>query len=70
MADAVHGRVCIEIEPKGTGCLLKLTHSAIGQISEETIKSYDAGWKDLLDRRLRAFVEAGSLLGLRGEKTS
>jgi uncharacterized protein YndB with AHSA1/START domain len=68
ISDAVHGLVRMEVEAKGGSTLLKLTHSAIGQFPEATVDSYGSGWSDLLDRRLRAFVEKGQILGLKGEQ--
>lgn len=63
----VHGCVRLEVEKAGEGSLVKLSHSAVGIMREDTVKSYDMGWRDLLGRRFKAFVEEGVALGIRGE---
>lgn len=62
---AVVGVITFILEAKGEGTLLRLSHRAVGEIRPETEGNYDRGWRDLLDRRLRAFVERGERLGLR-----
>ncbi|MGH9198875.1 MAG: hypothetical protein ACRD1T_24510 [Acidimicrobiia bacterium] len=37
----------------------------IGEMEPETQASYDEGWRDLLERRLPAFIERGERLGVR-----
>ncbi len=64
MSGAVVGVATFELEQKGRATLLKLTHRAMGQISDETRRGFDAGWKDLLGTRLKSFVELGKRMGL------
>jgi uncharacterized protein YndB with AHSA1/START domain len=67
MSGAVLGRVRFELSdgPGGdASTLLKLDHRAIGELDPAAGASYDAGWRDLLDHRLRAWVEAGERRGL------
>jgi len=62
---AVIGVITFSLQPQGPGTILRLSHRAAGEIGPETEGNYDRGWRDLLDRRLRAFVERGERLGLR-----
>jgi uncharacterized protein YndB with AHSA1/START domain len=64
MSGAVHAVVCFELESKGSGTILKLTHEACGYISEASKSQYAFGWKDLLGTRLKSFVESGKKFGL------
>jgi uncharacterized protein YndB with AHSA1/START domain len=61
-------QVRFDIEARGDGTSLKLTHRAWGRASSRTRDSYEAGWEDLLDRRLRAWVERGERLGIDSEQ--
>jgi hypothetical protein len=65
MGGAVLGVVAYNLEPKGKGTLLKLSHRATGEVTQDTEKNYGGGWQDLLGTRLRAFVERGERPGLR-----
>jgi len=64
MPGAVYGVIRMDLEDTKGGTRLKLSHRAIGEVSEELQHSYVGGWKDLLDVRLRAWVERGVKLGL------
>ena len=57
MGSAVLCNVGIELEAKGDGTLLKLSHHAIGLLHPEAKGSYTAGWRHLLEERLKARVE-------------
>lgn len=65
MGGAVVGVVAYNLEPKGKGTLLKLTHRAAGEVTPDTERNYGGGWQDLLGTRLRGFVERGERQGLR-----
>jgi uncharacterized protein YndB with AHSA1/START domain len=62
---AVVGVVTFTLEARGQGTVLRLSHRAAGEIRPDTEGNYTEGWHDLLDRRLRAFVERGERLGVR-----
>ncbi|HSA92549.1 MAG TPA: metalloregulator ArsR/SmtB family transcription factor [Terriglobales bacterium] len=64
MSGAVSGVIGYELEPDGKGTRLKLSHRAIGEVTEQTRANYTGGWNDLLATRLKAFVETGKRLGL------
>ncbi|WP_455204978.1 metalloregulator ArsR/SmtB family transcription factor, partial [Kaarinaea lacus] len=55
---AMHGAVqCVvyfNLEPEKDYTLLKFSHHAIGDISEETYQGFSGGWDDLLATRLKA----------------
>ena len=60
--------VRFELEPiKGGRTRLRLKHWAIGDLTAATRDDFMNGWKDLLDSRLRAYVETGKSLGIRGK---
>lgn len=65
MSGAVHSVVSFILEPGDKATRLKLSHRAIGELSEETQANYGAGWQDLLGVRLKAFVETGERHGLK-----
>lgn len=64
MPGAVYGVVRFDLEDAKGGTKLKLSHRAFGEVSDEMGQAYVGGWKDLLDRRLRAWLERGEKLGL------
>jgi DNA-binding transcriptional ArsR family regulator/uncharacterized protein YndB with AHSA1/START domain len=70
MGGPVHGVLIFELESRGGATVLKLSHRAFGAVNQQTQAGYDAGWRDLLDVRLRAFVERGERLGLGHEPQS
>src|SRR5262249_38181035 len=59
MPEPTYGAIPFQLEAVGQGTVLRLTHQAFGNIGERQQRLYAAGWKDLLDIRLRAFVERG-----------
>ncbi|MCI4320304.1 MAG: SRPBCC domain-containing protein [Thermoplasmata archaeon] len=61
MSGAVEGRVCYELRPKGrSATILKLTHSAVGDVGKSERKEFAAGWEQLLNRKLRGFLRRNS----------
>ncbi|MEK7357838.1 MAG: hypothetical protein AAB250_15415, partial [Bdellovibrionota bacterium] len=65
MSGAVHGIICFSLDAKGpSSTILKLEHDAIGQLSEKTLGGYTYGWNDLLEKRLKSYVENGVCLGI------
>ena len=65
MDGAVNGVIRFELEDKESGTLLKLRHRASGNIQEGAEARYREGWKDLLETRLKGFVEEGIEPGIR-----
>jgi uncharacterized protein YndB with AHSA1/START domain len=65
MAGAVAGIIDIRLAPQGRGTVLRLTHRAVGEVTEETRASYTRGWTALLQERLKAYVERGVRSGLK-----
>jgi uncharacterized protein YndB with AHSA1/START domain len=59
MLGAVAGRVHFDLQPVANGCKLTVTHQAVGPIAESIREAFVAGWRELIDRRLRAHLEAG-----------
>jgi uncharacterized protein YndB with AHSA1/START domain len=65
MLEPTHGVVTFQITPRDEATtIVELTHEAFGRVGEQARASYSAGWKDLLDIRLRAFVERGTRHGI------
>jgi uncharacterized protein YndB with AHSA1/START domain len=64
MGGSVNGVICFTLESKGGSTLLKLEHDAVGHITEKTQSGYSFGWNDLLEKRLKAYVEKGECLGI------
>lgn len=64
MLGAINGVVTFIVEPADGGTLLKFSHRAIGEVTDDHKKSYAAGWQDLLGVRLKAFAEQGIKYGL------
>ncbi len=58
MRGAVAGHIAFSLETDGNGTLLKLSHSAIGEISEEHKAGYAHGWSILLGQELKSFAES------------
>ncbi len=59
-----HNMVDLTLEACPEGTLVKLSHKAFGEITEERRSQYTAGWDDLLQQRLRALAERGERMGL------
>ena len=65
MPGATFGSIRFDLEDgPDSGTLLKLSHHAIGEVTDTMRDGYDAGWTDLLGRRLKAWVESGERMGL------
>jgi DNA-binding transcriptional ArsR family regulator len=68
MSGAIAGSVRFELEPiRNDETRLSLKHWAIGDLSTATQERFAKGWSDLLDKRLRAFVERGEPRGIRAK---
>jgi DNA-binding transcriptional ArsR family regulator/uncharacterized protein YndB with AHSA1/START domain len=68
MPNMLHMIVRFELEPmKGGRTRLRLKHTAIGDLTTATRDEFLKGWGDLLGSRLRAYVETGKSLGIRGK---
>ncbi|HEY6102006.1 MAG TPA: SRPBCC domain-containing protein, partial [bacterium] len=65
MSGAVAGVIDIRLTPQGTSTVLRLSHRAVGEVTEETRTGYRDGWKVLLTERLKAYVERGVRSGLK-----
>jgi DNA-binding transcriptional ArsR family regulator/uncharacterized protein YndB with AHSA1/START domain len=64
----IHMTVQFEFEPmKGGRTRLRLKHWAIGEFTSAFRDGFTKGWQDLLDSRLRAYVETGKSLGIRAK---
>lgn len=48
-----------ELEPQDGSTLLRLSHKALGEVEQEVLSNYEAGWQLLLGKRLKPFVEDG-----------
>ena len=64
MGGAVNGVICFTLEGKGSSTLLKLEHDAVGHVTEKTQSGYTHGWNDLLEKRLKTYVEKGECHGI------
>ena len=61
----LHAVLTLELEAYEEGkTILKLSYRAYGALNENTKLAYAKGWRDLLGKRLRAFVERGERYGL------
>jgi uncharacterized protein YndB with AHSA1/START domain len=64
------GQVTFEFKPYddsaagGQRCVLTLRHQAYGPLSEAVRDHYEYGWADLLNRRLRQWIERGEPCGI------
>jgi len=68
MPGAVLGTVRFELEPlRGGSTRLLLKQWALGDLSPATRDQFTKGWDELLNRRLRAFVEQGKAQGIRAK---
>ena len=64
MQGIVQGVIRFELTARDNTTIVKLSHRAMGEISEQNQANYTAGWQDLLETRLRAYVERGVHYGL------
>lgn len=65
MAPAIFARTTFDLAEDKRETCLRFSTSAFGAFSEKHQKMYEDGWRDLLDNRLRTFVEHGEALGVR-----
>ena len=70
MSGAVHGTIRFDLKEPGGSTLVRLSHRAIGEVSEELQAGYGQGWQDLLGRRLKTFVETGRRMGIGHEPST
>jgi DNA-binding transcriptional ArsR family regulator/uncharacterized protein YndB with AHSA1/START domain len=64
--NVIIGTVRLELEAvRGGGTRLLLKHWAIGELGPIAQEGFARGWKDLLDDKLRAYVECGQSRGVR-----
>jgi Predicted transcriptional regulators len=68
MDEPTYGVMIFYLEPQKQGTLLHFTLDAFGKVNQQTQESYEAGWKDLLDIRLRAFIERDIHYGIDQDK--
>jgi uncharacterized protein YndB with AHSA1/START domain/DNA-binding transcriptional ArsR family regulator len=54
---ALSGRIVFSLRNTGSETKLSLSHEAIGMISPEMTENFTQGWHDLLNVRLRAFLD-------------
>ena len=60
MLGAVAGRIHFDLAPSGAqGCRIVVAHQAVGGIAAETRARFAEGWRELIDRRLRAHLTGG-----------
>jgi uncharacterized protein YndB with AHSA1/START domain/DNA-binding transcriptional ArsR family regulator len=59
MRGPVKGFVHIDLEPHGDGTRLSLVHEAVGVVRDGLQEDYEGGWRELLEVRLKRFVEEG-----------
>jgi hypothetical protein len=65
MSGAVAGIIDIQLTPQGRGTVVRLTHRAVGEVTDETRSGYTRGWSVLLQERLKSYVERGLRSGLK-----
>jgi hypothetical protein len=65
MSGAVAGVIDIRLTPQGRGTVVRLTHRAVGEVTDETRSGYSRGWGVLLQERLKSYVERGLRSGLK-----
>jgi uncharacterized protein YndB with AHSA1/START domain len=67
MSGAVNGRVSFELTEAMGSTKLTMKHEVLGKLKEESLTNYSHGWKDLLENRLRRFIEKNEVLGMRAK---
>jgi DNA-binding transcriptional ArsR family regulator/uncharacterized protein YndB with AHSA1/START domain len=50
---------CWTVDPDGDGARVRLAETVSGRASEETVRKMTGGWKTLLEKHLRPFLEDG-----------
>jgi len=63
MPGAVSGVLYFNMETEKV-TTLRFAHYALGDINQSQVESFNEGWTNLLDVRLRAFVEQGARYGI------
>lgn len=56
---AIVGSIAFELNEGAGGTLLKLSHHAFGEVTDEQKQNYSKGWQELLGNRLKSVVEKG-----------
>jgi len=59
MSGCVFGTVAFELEARGKGTSLKMSHVVMGQVDDEQVAMYRGGWGSLLTDGLKPYVEHG-----------
>ena len=59
MKGAVNSSYTFKLEEKGNSTILKLSHHAAGLLDPNWEQAHDEGWKELLGKYLKAYVEEG-----------
>lgn len=67
MSGAINGRVSYELAEFKGSTKLTMKHEVMGKLKDETLANYSRGWKELLENRLRRFVEEHEVLGMRSK---
>lgn len=65
MGGAVAGVIDLTLTPRAGATVLRLSHRAVGEVTEETESGYRDGWRALMTERLKAYVERGVRSGLK-----
>ncbi len=61
MRGAVFGNISFELEEQSDATLLRLSHRAFGDVTDDHKASYSKGWQDLLGKRLKNLTERGTI---------
>ncbi|WLD91775.1 metalloregulator ArsR/SmtB family transcription factor [Alkalihalobacillus sp. AL-G] len=59
MKGAVNSHYTYKLEEHGSSTVLKLTHDAVGLLDPEWEEAHRHGWVELLEKRLKEYVEKG-----------
>jgi DNA-binding transcriptional ArsR family regulator/uncharacterized protein YndB with AHSA1/START domain len=61
MSGCVFGTITFDLQSKDANVtIVRLSHTVMGQIDEETASMYRGGWKSLIDDGLKSYVERGT----------
>ena len=60
MSRLVHHFVSFSLEDKKGSTLVKLSHRGFGELSDKDRDGYGEGWKEILQKHLKDFVEKGT----------
>jgi len=61
MAGAVFGNISFDLDEQDGATVLKLSHHAFGEVTEDHKKNYAGGWQALLGARLKGLIETGKV---------